>query len=77
MQEHQLDLFADPFSDPSPPVIPSWLRNGGNHCATCAYWSKDKISEYVGLCYSPVSTDSGDMTDSRYRCQSFVRKEGT
>jgi hypothetical protein len=68
-----------PISEPQPssPVTPSWLRNGGNHCSTCGFWSKDRDYEYVGLCTSPISLDSGEKTDSRYRCQCFVRKDGT
>ena len=57
-------------------VEPSWSRNRGNHCETCADWSKDKYCEYVGLCCSPVSIDFGEKTDSRYRCPAFRRKNG-
>jgi hypothetical protein len=68
-----------PISEPKPssPALPSWTRNGGNHCSTCASWSKDRDYDYVGLCTSAISLDSGEKTDSRYRCQSFQRKEGT
>jgi hypothetical protein len=83
MSDLQMDLFPE-FSSPQtqsqlelPFSPPSWLRNRGNHCSTCAAWSKDKILEYVGRCCSPTSLDAGEQTDSRYRCQSFVRKEGT
>ena len=58
-------------------IRPSWLRSGGNHCSTCQSWSKDPIMDYVGLCCSPISLDSGERTDSRYRCPSFCRKDGT
>ena len=58
-------------------VQPSWGRGRGNHCATCESWSKDKMIDHVGICCSPVSLDSGERTDSRYRCQSFIRKDGT
>ena len=60
-----------------PPEPPSWLRGRGNCCETCDYWSRNPYCEYEGLCTSPVSFDSGEKTDSRYRCLSFRRKPGT
>jgi len=57
--------------------IPSWIRGRGNNCETCGSWARDKNCEYVGLCCSPVSLDHGSLTDSRYRCPSFVRRNGT
>jgi hypothetical protein len=58
-------------------TAPSWIRGRGNRCDTCVSWKKDPFYLYVGLCYSATSVDSGEMTDSRYRCPSFIRKDGT
>lgn len=58
-------------------LSPSWIRGRGNCCETCSAWSKDRDYDFVGLCCSAISLDSGEKTDSRYRCQSFIRKDGT
>jgi hypothetical protein len=55
-------------------ALPSWLRGRGNHCETCVSWSKDKTIQYCGTCTNPSSMDSGEVTDSRYRCPSFERR---
>jgi hypothetical protein len=56
-------------------MIPSWTRGRGNHCETCVSWSKDKFIPYCGTCTNAASMDSGEVTDSRYRCPNFQRKE--
>jgi hypothetical protein len=56
-------------------TTPSWMRGRGNHCETCVSWSKDKYIPYCGTCTSPSSMDSGEVTDSRYRCPSFERRQ--
>jgi hypothetical protein len=52
-------------------TLPSWMRRPGNCCETCVSWSKDK---YLACC-NPVSMDSGETTDSRYRCPNFERRQ--
>jgi transposase-like protein len=37
-------------------------------------WSKDKYIPYCGTCTNAASMDSGEVTDSRYRCQKFERR---
>lgn len=56
-------------------IIPSWLKWPPNCCETCISWERDKYIDYVGICSNAVSLDSGEKTDSRYRCPSFKRKE--
>ena len=76
--ERSMTVGADPnFQQSSLTPAPSWIRGRGNHCETCQFWSQDRDWKYVGLCYSPTSVDSGERTDCRYRCPSFIRKEGT
>jgi hypothetical protein len=57
-------------------TTPSWMRWPPNCCETCVSWSKDRDFDYVGMCSNPISMDSGERTDSRYRCPCFVRKDG-
>src|SRR6516165_2849991 len=70
-----------PNPDQNPPAMTeisqSWLRGRGNHCETCVDWSKDHVIEFVGLCNSSKSLDFGELTDSRYRCPCFKRRDGT
>jgi hypothetical protein len=56
-------------------ALPSWMRWPPNCCETCVSWSKDKHVRYCGMCTSAVSMDSGEITDCRYRCPSFMRKD--
>jgi hypothetical protein len=62
------------MSETAVAVLPSWLRGRGNSCETCVSWSKDKYIEYCGMCTNPASLDSGEITDSRYRCSKFERR---
>jgi hypothetical protein len=55
-------------------TLPSWMRRPGNCCETCISWNKDKYVQYCGTCCNPVSMDSGEVTDSRYRCPNFERR---
>lgn len=56
-------------------TLPSWERKIPNCCQSCISWQKDNYIEYVGICSNAISLDSGEKTDSRYRCPSFQRKE--
>ncbi len=51
--------------------VPSWLRWPPNCCETCQHWARK--SDYLGNCASPSSTNILSETDSRFRCQDFVR----
>ena len=53
-------------------TVPSWLRWPPNCCETCTDWQPTET--YIGVCNSPIGLDTGAVTDSRYRCPSFVRK---
>lgn len=55
----------------SSPIRPSWLRWPPNCCETCLGWSKE--GEHYGRCTHSI-VNSGDLTDSRFRCQDFQRK---
>jgi hypothetical protein len=75
---------------PDPIVMdkPSWLRWPPNCCETCVAWQRVAPSHehhpYLGRCNGTAKTpaggissvDSGDLTDSRYRCPAFVRRAG-
>ena len=51
---------------------PSWLRWPPNCCETCVSW---RVKEtHVGNCENALSTNSGEETDSRFRCPDFYRK---
>ena len=63
---------------------PSWLLWPPNCCETCQSWQRkskvttiegDVMSDFIGVCNSPISLDSGTVTDSRYRCPSFKRRQ--
>jgi len=57
------------------PNVPSWMRWPPNCCETCTGWSKLPNETYVGRC-NQSSINSGDITDARFRCQDFKRKDG-
>lgn len=52
---------------------PSWLQWPPNCCETCVGWNRH--GEYIGRCSQNLSVNCGDITDSRFRCQDFVRKQ--
>lgn len=53
--------------------LPSWLKWPPNCCETCVGWQK--IEEWIGTCCQSLSINCGDVTDARFRCQDFKRKE--
>ena len=55
-------------------VIPSWLRWPPNCCETCTGPWKKK-DEWTGTCEKADSLEYGLVTDSRFRCPSFQRKQ--
>lgn len=70
-------------------AVPSWKRWPPNCCESCVGWEKtdryidyksgervEHYSDVVGICHRDNSIDFGTMTDSRYRCPAFQRKEG-
>lgn len=67
------------------PSTPSWLKWPPNCCETCRSWQRtsrvvtiagDIVSDFIGICNDPVSLNNGEITDTRYRCSRFKRKEG-
>jgi hypothetical protein len=52
---------------------PSWQQWPPNCCETCVGWQK--TNQHVGRCIQNLSVNCGDITDSRFRCQDFVRKD--
>lgn len=52
--------------------LPSWLRWPPNCCETCTSWLQ--VDAAYGKCGNPASTNEGEPTDSRFRCQDFYRK---
>lgn len=70
--------------EPPTHLKPSWLRWPPNCCETCESWQRrpkvttisgDIVSDYIGICNNPFSLDHGNVTDTRYRCPNFKRKE--
>jgi len=57
-------------------VVPSWQRWPPNCCETCTGWEKSETEEWTGRC-NQSAIYSGDITDSRFRCKDFVRRENT
>ena len=53
--------------------LPSWLRFPPNCCETCVSWRRADAT--TGRCDNAASTHEGDVTDSRFRCQDFHRKD--
>lgn len=53
--------------------VPSWMRWPPNCCETCINWRKNEKEEWVGKC---TKSDFEEVTDARFRCQDFVRREG-
>jgi hypothetical protein len=52
---------------------PSWLRWPPNCCETCTGWIK--TDDWVGRCEQPASLNRAEITDARFRCQDFKRKQ--
>jgi hypothetical protein len=63
-----------PSSDSSASMGPSWTRWPPNCCEACTGWSR--MTEYTGTCNQNQSINCGDTTDSRFRCQDYVRRPG-
>lgn len=54
---------------------PSWLRWPPNCCETCTGpWFKKE--EWIGVCQKATALEYGFVTDARFRCPDFVRKDG-
>jgi len=74
------------MAEQTTPVKPSWMRWPPNCCETCTGWQRTARyiygdgyvveSEYIGICNNAFSMDNGMVTDSRYRCPSFKRRDG-
>lgn len=54
-------------------MIPSWMRWPPNCCETCTGWAKE--TDWTGRC-NQSSVNAGDVTDARFRCQDFKRRDG-
>lgn len=55
-----------------PDFVPSWMRWPPNCCETCVNWSQ--IDAYTGKCSKSIFDE---ITDSRFRCADFTRKDNT
>ena len=54
-------------------TTPSWQQWPPNCCETCVSW--ERKGDWEGECNNLASTQVNSMTDSRFRCQDFKRKE--
>lgn len=53
---------------------PSWERWPPNCCETCIHWKPLEAERWIGTC---TTNPFDEITDARFRCPSFSRKEGT
>lgn len=58
------------------PAKPSWLRWPPNCCEACTGWIPDATIKWIGRCNQGGSLNAGEQTDSRFRCQDYVRRAG-